>query len=77
MANINLLPWREEQRRERNRITLYACIAMWLAAAFVVFLFTAFMNARISHQEDRNFYVQSEINALSKIISEIEEISTT
>jgi type IV pilus assembly protein PilN len=74
MANINLLPWREEQRRERNRATLIACVAMWAAAAMVVFLGKLYMDSRIQHQKDRNAYVQSEINALSKVIREIEDL---
>jgi len=74
MANINLLPWREAQRRERNRDTLITCFAMWGVAALMVFLATAFMNGRIEHQEDRNDYLQSEINDLSKVIREIEDL---
>lgn len=74
MANINLLPWREEQRRERNRATLFACGVMWAAAALVVFIAMMYMDGRIQYQEDRNAYLQSEINALSKIIKEIEDL---
>ena len=74
MANINLLPWREAQRRERNRTTLTFCFAMWAAAAIAVFLGKAFMDSRIQHQENRNAYVQSEIDALSKVIAEIEDL---
>ena len=32
------------------------------------------MDGRIQHQEDRNAYLQSEINALSAIIKEIEDL---
>ena len=64
MANINLLPWREEQRRERNRATFMACIAIWLFAGIIVFGAKLFMDGKIQHQENRNAYLQSEINAL-------------
>ena len=74
MANINLLPWREEQRRERNQMTLLACVAMWVVAGLVVLMGKMFMDYRIDHQKDRNAYVQSEINSLSKVISEIEDL---
>ncbi|MEM7358121.1 MAG: PilN domain-containing protein [Pseudomonadota bacterium] len=74
MANINLLPWREAQRRERNRATLMACIAMWAVAVMIVFIAKTFMDSRIQHQENRNNYVQSEIDALSKVIKEIEDL---
>lgn len=74
MANINLLPWREAQRRERNRETLMMCIAMWVAAGIVVFIGKSIMDARIANQESRNAYLQSEINKLSEVIKEIEDI---
>jgi len=74
MANINLLPWREAQRRERNRVTMMACIAMWVVSALIVFVGKAYMDSRIEHQENRNAYVQSEIDALSKVIREIEDL---
>ena len=76
MANINLLPWREAQRRERNRATLAICIAMWIAAGLVVLAGKLIMDARIANQEARNAYLQSEINALSKVIKEIEDLKT-
>jgi Tfp pilus assembly protein PilN len=74
MANINLLPWRDAQRRDRNRATLFICIAMWLGAALVVLAGKLVMDARIDHQEARNQYLQNEINALSKVIAEIEDL---
>ncbi|NNC98783.1 MAG: pilus assembly protein PilN [Gammaproteobacteria bacterium] len=74
MANINLLPWREAQRRERNRTTMIAAFALWAAAALMVLLGKAFMDGRIEHQENRNIFLQTEINALSTVIAEIENL---
>lgn len=74
MANINLLPWREAQRRERNRATLMTCVLMWIGAVFIVLLGKLVMDARISHQQSRNSYLQNEINSLSVIIAEIEDL---
>jgi len=74
MANINLLPWREAQRRERNQMTLAICAAMWGVACLIVFAGKLFMDYQIDHQKARNAYVQSEINALSKVIAEIEDL---
>lgn len=74
MANINLLPWREAQRRERNRTTMMLCGVIWGIAALIVFMANMYMNSRIDHQEARNAYVQSEIDALSKVIKEIEDL---
>ena len=74
MANINLLPWREAQLRERNRSTLTICIAMWIAAGLVVMAGKLIMDARISNQGAGNSYLKSEINALAKVIKEIDDL---
>lgn len=74
MANINLLPWREAQRRERNQATLILCVGMWCVAGLLVLAGKTFMDYRIDHQKARNAYVQSEIDALSKVIREIEDL---
>ena len=44
MANINLLPWRDAQRRERNRETLIMCAIMWALACCVVFAAKLYMD---------------------------------
>ena len=74
MANINLLPWRDAQRRERNRQTLLICIAMWLFACLIVFAGKSFVDMQIDNQKARNNFLQREIDALSKVIKEIEDI---
>ena len=74
MANINLLPWREEQRRERNKMTLVICGVMWGGACLLILAGKVFMDSRIDHQKARNAYAQSEISALSKVIREIEDL---
>ncbi len=74
MANINLLPWREAQRRERNQVTLFMCIGIWLVAGLIVFAGITVMDMRISYQQDRNQYLQTEIDKLARIISEIETL---
>ena len=74
MANINLLPWREAQRRERNRTTYTICAVMCAVAALLVFSGKLLMDGRISHQEARNAYVQSEIDALAEVIKEIDDL---
>ena len=74
MANINLLPWREAQRRERNRVTVIMCAAMLGAACLLVFAAKLVMDGRINHQEQRNAYMQGEIDALAKVIKEIDDL---
>lgn len=72
MANINLLPWREAQRRERNRATGLVCLAMIVGACLIVLTGKMIMDARIDHQKARNAYINKEIKALRKVIKEIE-----
>ena len=74
MANINLLPWREAERQERNKMTLVMCVGMWAVAGLIVFAAKSVMDAKIDYQQDRNRFVQTEINKLSKIIKEIETL---
>ncbi len=74
MANINLLPWREAQRRERNKMTLIICVGIWAIAGLVVFAGKTVMEMRIDQQNARNDYLQGEINKLSRVIKEIETL---
>lgn len=74
MANINLLPWRDAQRSERNRETLIMCVAIWAVACMVVFGAKLFMDSLIEGQKSRNAFVQTKIDGLSKVIREIETL---
>lgn len=74
MANINLLPWREEIRQERSKVTNLVCLAVFGIAIMMAFGAKLFMDSRIQHQMDRNVFLQTEINKLSKVIAEIEDI---
>lgn len=74
MANINLLPWREQHRAEQNKQLLAMCALGWIVAAGIVFMGKLYMDSLINHQQARNSYLQSEINKLSKIIKEIEDL---
>ena len=74
MANINLLPWRAERRKQRER-EFYMMLAMAAAGAVAAFLVAMlWMNTLISSQEADNAYMQKEIKALDKKIEEIEEL---
>ena len=74
MANINLLPWREELRQERNRTTVVICAALIGLALLMVFFAKLYMDSRIDHQKSRNAFIQTEINKLAEVIKEIEDI---
>ena len=77
MARINLLPWREEARRERQRQFLYSLIGTLVLGAILVLLVSLFFDQRISFQEARNQRIQQEINVLERRIVRIAELERT
>jgi type IV pilus assembly protein PilN len=77
MARINLLPWREEARRERQRQFLYSLMGTLVLGAILVLIVGLFFDQRISHQESRNQQIQVEINRLEQRIARIAELENT
>ena len=77
MARINLLPWREEARRERQRQFLYSLLGTLVLGAILVLLVSLFFDQRISFQESRNQRIQQEINVLQRRIVRIAELERT
>src|SRR5210317_2056884 len=77
MARINLLPWREEARRERQRQFLYSLMGTLVLGAILVLMVGLFFDQRISHQEARNQQIQLEINRLEQRIARIRELENT
>lgn len=76
MARINLLPWREELRKERQRqfLTL-AGVALGLTVLAMISVHIYFVGV-IDYREKRNAYVQNEIRQVEKKIAEIKELET-
>jgi type IV pilus assembly protein PilN len=71
MPRINLLPWREEERK-RKRQEFYLSLGAAVATAALFALLGRWqMNASIAHQEDRNKVLEDEIAQLDKQIEEI------
>jgi len=77
MARINLLPWREEARRERQRQFLYSLMGTLVLGAILVLIVGMFFDQRISQQESRNQQIQVEINRLEQRIARIAELEKT
>ena len=72
MPRINLLPWRDEQRKLRQQQFLMAAVAAVAAGGLFILLSNLVYQGRIDHQEERNERLTAEINELSKSIAEIE-----
>ncbi|MEJ8569452.1 PilN domain-containing protein [Elongatibacter sediminis] len=77
MARINLLPWREEARRERQRQFLFSLVGTLVLGAILVLIVGMFYDQRISQQEARNQKIQQEINRLQARIERIAELERT
>src|SRR5678815_3478687 len=77
MPRINLLPWREEQRKQRlKNFGIAALTAVALGVATVLYAH-ATVNRFIAYQESRNKYLEGEIATLDKQIAEIKELEAT
>jgi type IV pilus assembly protein PilN len=71
MPRINLLPWREAERKRRRQEFILSIGAALATAALVALLGRWEMSAAIAHQQDRNTVLQEEIAKLDKQIEEI------
>jgi type IV pilus assembly protein PilN len=74
MAHINLLPWREERRQERQQQFYIALVAGLIFAAIVLYAVVAYADSLIDEQNQRNAFLQQEITKLDKKIREISEL---
>jgi type IV pilus assembly protein PilN len=72
MPNINLLPWREAERKQRQRDFGVAMAGAVVAAIAVVMLTMLTYSQMISNQNARNDRLTAEIVELDKSIAEID-----
>jgi type IV pilus assembly protein PilN len=74
MARINLLPWRAERRKQRQRefMTMlgFAAIAGLVLSALIWFYY----DRQVSGQEDRNAFLQTEIAKVKEQNKEIDRL---
>ncbi len=71
MANINLLPWREEERAERQRQFVSVLGLVAVLGVVVVWAIYTIYGHKIDDQRNRNNYLQSQIRQLDTKIKEI------
>jgi type IV pilus assembly protein PilN len=77
MAKINLLPWRVERRKQREREFYVLLGATAVAGVLAVLLGYLMMGAKIDNQNARNARLTAEIKKLDEQIKEIEELDRT
>ena len=71
MAYINLLPWREEAEKAKQRAFFSVLTAVALSAFAVVFLVNQFYQMRVDGQNARNQFLKNEIQVLDLRIAKI------
>ena len=76
MANINLLPWREERRKELNQTFFITTGILAVLGLVAVFLVNMQVGSQIDNQIERNNYIIAEQQKLEDKILEIEELKS-
>ncbi|GAC1454131.1 MAG: type 4a pilus biogenesis protein PilN [Steroidobacteraceae bacterium] len=76
MPRINLLPWREGQRKERKLAFLVALGVAGLAACVTAFAAYLMFGSMIQSQQYRNDRLRAEIKTLDKQIEEINNLES-
>jgi type IV pilus assembly protein PilN len=74
MAQINLLPWREERRQEQKKEFLTTVALVLILGAGLIFFATTYVDAQIEHQKARNEYIKKEIKVLDKEVAELKDL---
>jgi type IV pilus assembly protein PilN len=74
MVRINLLPWRAERRKQRERVFFMQLGAAFLAALMVVIGGDLWMDVRLRDQTLRNAYLHEQVTQLDKSIVKIQDL---
>lgn len=74
MANINLLPWREELREERKKKFIASLGVTVVVAALLLFGADRFFASQIGNQRAQNAYLSEQIGNLDREIAEIRNL---
>ena len=74
MAKINLRPWREELRAEKQKQFVVMILGAAIIAAGLAFLWKSDMDNRIAYQQSRNAYIETASKKLDAQIKEIENL---
>ncbi|MBB5213078.1 PilN domain-containing protein [Microbulbifer hydrolyticus] len=74
MAKINLLPWRQEYRAQKQKEFQQVAGLVVIAACVSVFMWMKTVDAQIANQNERNQLLNTEITALNKQVREIKNL---
>ena len=74
MARINLLPWRAERRKQRQKEFVSMLGLAAVLALLISFLIYMYYDGQIEGQQNRNEYLRQQIVLVDQQIAEIEEL---
>lgn len=74
MARINLLPWRAERRKLRQKEFLTMVGFAVIAAIAITFMISSYYGSQITGQNERNDYLRDQIKQVDKQIKEIKSL---
>ena len=77
MPRINLLPWRDEERKERKLAFVVAIMGATVASLVAAFAAYLLMDSMINGQVERNERLRGEIKLLDKQIEEINNLESS
>jgi len=77
MAQINLLPWRENLRKQRQREFGVAVGGMAVITVLLLIVGHIHIAGMIEHQNSRNSFLKKEIAAVESKIKEIKDLEST
>jgi type IV pilus assembly protein PilN len=76
MARINLLPWREEHREERQKEFYMMIVFGLIVSSTILYVAIAYVDGLLSEQKQRNAFMTKEIAVLDVRIKEIKDLDT-
>ena len=76
-TRINLLPWRDEERKRKTREFTSQLLLCAILAGIAVSYGYFTVQGQIDYQERRNQYLQTEIDRLKVELEEIKELEST
>ena len=77
MAQINLLPWRDERRAELKKEFLAVLSAVSIFAVLILFIIDLVVGGQIQNQNNRNTHLNKNIQQLNEQVQEIRDMQRT
>jgi len=74
MTRLNLLPWRDQRRKEQDRQLLSIAVGAWILMGLVIFYAHLHVSGLIDNQQKRNDFIVAETKKLDEEIKEIKEL---